>query len=94
MNEIDDDCLSRLDCSEWFRPDVAQAARIDAAAKRLGVYLMPYRAGGSDAVGKGLCRLVVAAKLDAGGVDEILGLEAAYPDIAVVAYERPVRHRQ
>jgi hypothetical protein len=92
LNEIDDDSLSRIDGTEWFRPSAAQARHLKVVADRLGVYLMPYRTG-RDAVGQGLCTLIAAAELDASGIAEISSLEMAAPDIALVAYERPIRYR-
>ena len=93
LNEIDETSLSRLDSSEWFRPSAAQARRLEAAADRMGVYLMVYRANCRAGVGDGLCNLIAAAELDAAKLDEIASLENAYPDAAIVAYERPIRQR-
>ena len=93
LNEIDESSLSRLDSSEWFRPSAAQARRLEAAADRLGVYLMAYRANCHAAAGKGLCNLIAAAELNAAKIDEIASLEIAYPDVTIVAYERPIRKR-
>jgi hypothetical protein len=93
LNEIDETSLSRLDRSEWFRPSAAQARRLEAAADRMGVYLMAYRANCRAGVGNGLCNLIAAAELDAAKLDEIASLENACPDAAIVAYERPIRQR-
>ncbi|NOJ40492.1 hypothetical protein [Bradyrhizobium australiense] len=93
LNEIDEASLSRLDNSEWFRPSAAQARRLAAAADRMGVFLMAYRANCRAAVGDGLCNLIAAAELDAVKLDEIASLESACPDAAIVAYERPIRQR-
>jgi len=93
LNEIDEASLSRLDSSEWFRPSAAQARRLEAAADRMGVYLMAYRANCRAAVGNGLCNLIASAELDAARLDEIASLENACPDAAIVAYERPIRRR-
>ncbi|UPJ53627.1 hypothetical protein IVB30_21350 [Bradyrhizobium sp. 200] len=93
MNEIDETSLSRLDSSEWFRPTAALARRLEAAADRMGVYLMAYRANCRAGVGDGLCNLIAAAKLDAAKLGEVASLENAYPDAAIVAYERPIRQR-
>ena len=93
LNEIDDGSLSRLDSSEWFRPSAVQSRRLEAAAGRMGVYLMPYRANRRAGVGDGLCNLIAAAELDAAKLDEIANLENACPDAAIVAYARPIRQR-
>ncbi|WP_334360238.1 MULTISPECIES: hypothetical protein [unclassified Bradyrhizobium] len=93
LNEIDETSLSRLDSSEWFRPNAAQARRLEAAADRMGVYLMAYRANCRAGVGDGLCNLIAAVELDAAKLDEIVSLENACPDAAIVAYERPIRQR-
>jgi hypothetical protein len=94
LNEVDESSLLRLDSTEWFQPSAAQARRLKVAADRLGVYLMPYRAGSRAAFGQGLCNLIAAAELDAAGVAEIASLETARPASAIVAYERPIRHRK
>jgi hypothetical protein len=93
LNEIDESSLSQLDSSEWFRPSAEQARRLRAAADRLGVYLMAYRANCGASAGKGLCNLIAVAELDAAKLDEIASLENACPDAAIVAYERPIRQR-
>ena len=92
LNEIDDDDLSRLDRIEWYRQTTAQKLHLETVADRLGVYLMPYRAG-CTAVGQGLCTVIAAAELDASGMAAISDVETAFPDIALVAYERPIRRR-
>jgi hypothetical protein len=93
LNQIDQTSLSRLDSSEWFRPSAAQARHLEAAADRMGVYLMAYRANRRAGVGDGLCNLIAAAELDAAKLDEIASLENACPDASIVAYERPIRPR-
>jgi hypothetical protein len=93
LNEIDESSLSQLDSSEWFRPSAAQARRLEAAADRMGVFLMAYRANCRATGGKGLCNLIAAAELDAAKIGEIASLEIAYPDVTIVAYERPIRKR-
>ena len=93
LNEIDEGSLSRLDHSEWFRPGPQQARRLEAAADRLGVYLMAYRANCRADIGKGLCNLIAAAELDAAKMSELASLETECPDAAIVAYERPIRRR-
>ncbi|WP_156908476.1 hypothetical protein [Bradyrhizobium murdochi] len=93
LNEIDETILSRLDSSEWFRPSDAQARCLEAAADRMGVYLMAYRANCRAGIGNGLCNLIAAAELDAAKLGEITSLENACPDAAIVAYERPIRRR-
>jgi hypothetical protein len=93
LNEIDEVSLSRLDSSEWFRPSAAQARHLEVAADRMGVYLMLYRANRRAGAGAGLCNLIAAAELDAAKLDEIVSLENACPDAAIVAYARPIRQR-
>lgn len=85
--------LAEIDTSEWYVPSADEGRQLAQAGDRLGVYLMAYRARHEAEVGRGLCNRIVAARLDPAALDEILEIESAFPDVAIVAYDRPLRRR-
>ena len=94
LDQLDDGELAEIDTSEWYLPSADEGRRLAQAGDRLGVYLMAYRARHEAKVGRGLCNRIVAARLDPAALDEILEIESAFPDVAIVAYERPLRRRE
>lgn len=88
---FDDRTLASMDMGEWLLPDVEQAGMLAAAADRLNVHLMLYRAGCRAKTGKGLCARIAAADLGETALDDIARLEKAIPGAVAVAYARPVR---
>ncbi|MET3844476.1 hypothetical protein [Bradyrhizobium sp. OAE829] len=86
--------LAKIDASEWYVPNADERRLLTQAGDRLGVYLMAYRVRQVAETGRGLCNRIVAARLDPAALDAILEIESAFPDVAIVAYERPLRRRE
>jgi hypothetical protein len=93
LDQFEDRELAEIDTSEWYVPSADEGRQLAQAGDRLGVYLMAYRGRQEAEVGRGLCNRIVPARLDTSALDEILEIEAALPDVAIVAYERPLRRR-
>ncbi|CAN7758776.1 hypothetical protein LJR220_002613 [Bradyrhizobium sp. LjRoot220] len=93
LDQFEDGELAGIDASEWYLPSADEGRRLAQAGDRLGVYLMAYRVRQEAAAGRGLCNRIVPARLDPSALDEVLEIETAIADVAIVAYERPLRRR-
>jgi hypothetical protein len=94
LDEFEDCELVEIDTSEWYVPSADEGDRLAQTADRLGVYLMTYRVQQEAEAGRGLCNLIVPARLDTSALEEIIRIEAAFTDVVIVAYERPLRRRR
>lgn len=94
LDEFEDLELAEIDTSDWYVPSADEGHRLARAGDRLGVYLMAYRIQQEAEVGQGLCNRIVPARLDTSALEEIIRIEAALPDVVIVAYQRPLRRLQ
>jgi hypothetical protein len=87
------DVIGRLD-GRQFRPlALDAAAELSELGRRMNAHLVVYAKDAEATESDHLCRLLVAAELDAAEIDELAEVERRLGGDVVVAYARPARRR-